>query len=65
MTSTMETTVAHAVTRPDPTDLLLRHFRALGVAGERRVPVGVRLEQAVGTALARRLVSSLTFRSAR
>jgi hypothetical protein len=65
MTSIMETAVAHAVTRPDPTDLLLRHFRALGVVGERRVPVGVRLEQAIGPEFARRLVSSLTFRSAR
>jgi hypothetical protein len=55
----------YAVPQPDPTDLLLRHFRALGLAAERRVPVGVRLELAIGPELARRLVSSLTFRSAR
>ena len=65
MTSSMEPAAAHAVTRPDPTDLLLRHFRALGVAAELRVPVAIRLELAIGPELARRLVSSLTFRSAR
>ena len=61
----MDTAVTHEITRPDPTDLLLRHFRALGLAGERRLPVGVRLEQAIGPELARRLVSSLVFRSVR
>jgi hypothetical protein len=41
------------------TNLLLRHCLSLGAA-ENRVPARVRLDQAVGPDLARRLVTSLT-----
>jgi hypothetical protein len=44
------------------TNRLLRHCLSLGVA-ENRVPARVRLEEAVGPELARRLVTSLTAHS--
>ena len=46
------------------TDLLLRHCRSIGTA-EHRVPARLRLEEALGPDLARRLVTSLTARSRR
>ena len=46
------------------TSLLLRHCLSLGTA-EDRVPARVRLEEAIGPELARRLVASLTARSRR
>ena len=46
------------------TDLLLRHCQSLGTA-EHRIPARVRLEEAIGPELARRLVTCLTARSRR
>jgi hypothetical protein len=43
-----------------PFDLLLRHCLAFGETGRRRPPAQVRLEEALGPELARRLVLSLT-----
>jgi hypothetical protein len=43
-------------------NLLLRHCLTLGVA-ENRVPARVRLDEALGPELARRLVASLTAHS--
>jgi predicted unusual protein kinase regulating ubiquinone biosynthesis (AarF/ABC1/UbiB family) len=42
-----------------PTYLLLRHCLTLGEGGQRRRPAQVRLEEALGPELARRLVLSL------
>jgi hypothetical protein len=44
------------------TNLLLRHCLSLGVA-ENRVPARVRLEEALGPELAKRLVASLVAHS--
>jgi hypothetical protein len=44
--------------------LLLRHCQSLGTA-EHRVPARVRLDEALGPDLSRRLVTSLTARSPR
>jgi len=41
-------------------ELLLRHCLALGGSGTKRPSVKVRLEEALGPELARRLVASLT-----
>jgi hypothetical protein len=46
------------------TDLLLRHCLSIGSA-EGRMPARLRLEEAIGPELSRRLVSSLTARSPR
>jgi hypothetical protein len=46
------------------TNLLLRHCLSLGVA-ENRVPARVRLDQAIGPELARKLIASLTAHSRR
>ena len=46
------------------TSLLLRHCLSLGTA-EGRIPARLRLEEAIGPELARRLVTSLTARSPR
>ena len=46
------------------TRLLLRHCLSIGTA-ENRIPARVRLDEAIGPELARRLVSSLTARSPR
>jgi hypothetical protein len=46
------------------TSLLLRHCLSLGTA-EHRVPARVRLEEAIGPELARRLVASLVAHSRR
>lgn len=48
----------------DRTGLLLRHCLSLGTA-ENRVPARVRLAEAIGPDLARRLVASLTAHSRR
>jgi hypothetical protein len=50
--------------RHSGTSLLLRHCRSIGTA-EHRVPARVRLDEAIGPELARRLVTSLTARSRR
>jgi hypothetical protein len=46
----------------DATNRLLRHCLSLGTA-EGRIPARVRLEEAIGADLTRRLVTSLTARS--
>jgi hypothetical protein len=46
------------------TSLLLRHCLSIGTA-EGRIPARIRLDEAIGPELARRLVSSLTARSPR
>jgi hypothetical protein len=46
------------------TNLLLRHCLSLGAA-ENRVPARVRLDEAIGPELARRLIASLTAHSRR
>jgi hypothetical protein len=48
----------------DGTSLLLRHCLSLGTA-EHRVPARVRLDEAIGPELARRLVTSLVAHSRR
>ena len=58
-----------AITTPqarhyDGTSLLLRHCLSLGTA-EHRVPARVRLDEAIGPELARRLVTSLVAHSRR
>lgn len=61
MTSGVQATVSQqAMTRRSPQlDLLLRHCLAFEYA-PRRPPASVRLDEALGPALARRLVTSLT-----
>jgi len=44
----------------DPSILLLRHCLSLGASGEERPPAKLRLEQAIGPDLTRRLLKSLT-----
>ena len=61
MTENMDATLAHRE-RDARTDRLLRDCLLLGTP-ERRVPVQIRLEQAIGKDLTRLLVSSLTARS--
>lgn len=62
----VDTTVTFPTARPDALDTLLRHCFALERAGEApRAPARLRLEQALGPALAHRLVSSLTAGSRR
>jgi hypothetical protein len=46
------------------TSLLLRHCLSIGTA-DGRIPVRIRLEEAIGPELTRRLVTSLTARSPR
>jgi hypothetical protein len=45
----------------DATNLLLRHCLSLGTA-EGRIPARLRLEEAIGPELTRRLITSLTAR---
>jgi hypothetical protein len=67
MTSDMDATLQRQLQRRGRragTDLLLRHCQSLGTA-ENRIPARVRLEEAIGPELTRRLVTSLTARSRR
>jgi len=63
MTEDMDATLTHREGQAG-TVLLLRHCLSLGTA-EHRVPARVRLNEAIGPELARRLVASLTARSLR
>ena len=61
MTRIVEAVSTPQTMNPQASDILLRHCLALfGPRGERRAPARVRLEEALGPELARRLLSSLT-----
>lgn len=64
MNKDMETIVTPQAKQSDGTTLLLRHCLSLGAA-EHRVPARVRLDEAIGPVLARRLVASLMTHSRR
>jgi hypothetical protein len=65
MSTSMDGAVTHTAMQPYGSSLLLRHCHALGFSGNGRVPARVRLEEALGPELARKLVSSLTAASRR
>lgn len=65
MSTSMDVAVTHTAMRPYASDLLLRHCHALGFSGNGRVPARIRLEEALGPDLARKLVASLTAASRR
>lgn len=60
----MDVTISREARRADATALLLRHCLSVGTA-ENRIPARVRLDEAVGPELARRLVTSLMAHSRR
>lgn len=60
MTENVDAVVRSRSMKIPPFDLLLRHCLAFGETGRPRPPAQVRLEQALGPELARRLVLSLT-----
>jgi hypothetical protein len=62
MTEDMDATITSHAKQIAGTSLLLRHCLSLGTA-ENRVPVRVRLDEAIGPELARRLVASLVAHS--
>jgi len=64
MTKDMDAIITPQAKHCDGTSLLLRHCLSLGTA-EHRVPARVRLDQAIGPELARRLVASLVAHSRR
>ncbi len=63
MTRDVDALITHQA-KQARTNLLLRHCLSLGTA-ENRVPARLRLEAAIGTELARRLIESLTAHSRR
>jgi hypothetical protein len=64
MTKDVDAIITPQAKQPGGTSLLLRHCLSLGTA-EHRVPARVRLDQAIGPELARRLVASLAAHSRR
>jgi hypothetical protein len=64
MTKDMDAMITSHAKQSAGTSLLLRHCLSLGTA-EHRVPVRVRLDEAIGPELARRLVASLVAHSRR
>jgi len=64
MTKDVDAIITPHAKHCDGTSLLLRHCLSLGTA-EHRVPARVRLDQAIGPELARRLVASLVAHSRR
>jgi hypothetical protein len=65
ITEDMTVAVSRTAMRPHASNLLLRHCLALGSPGSGRVPARVRLDEALGPELARKLVASLTAASRR
>ena len=64
MTRDMDAIITSRAKQFDGTGLLLRHCLSLGTA-QHRVPARVRLDEAIGPELARRLVASLLAHSRR
>ena len=64
MTRDMDAIITSRAKQFDGTGLLLRHCLSLGTA-QHRVPARVRLDEAIGPELARRLVTSLVAHSRR
>jgi hypothetical protein len=64
MEKKMDATISREARRADATALLLRHCLSVGTAAN-RIPARTRLDEAVGRALAQRLVSSLLAHSRR
>jgi hypothetical protein len=64
MTEDMEAIITAHEKQNAGTSLLLRHCLSLGTA-EHRVPARVRLDEAIGPDLARRLIASLVAHSRR
>ena len=64
MTKDMDAIITAHAKRNAGTSLLLRHCQSLGTA-EHRIPARVRLDEAIGPELARRLVASLVAHSRR
>jgi hypothetical protein len=64
MTEDMEAIITSHTKHNAGTTLLLRHCLSLGTA-EHRVPARVRLDEAIGPELARRLIESLVAHSRR
>jgi hypothetical protein len=64
MTEDMEAIITSRTKESAGTRLLLRHCLSLGTA-EGRVPARVRLDEAIGPELARRLIASLVAHSRR
>ena len=64
MTEDMEAIITSRTKESPGTRLLLRHCLSLGTA-EGRVPARVRLDEAIGPELARRLIASLVAHSRR
>ena len=64
MKNDMDVTISRESRRADATARLLRHCLSIGTA-ENRTPARVRLDEAVGPELARRLVTSLLAHSRR
>lgn len=61
ITKGMDTTLVRVPrTEPAAADLLLRHCLVVGGESDTRLPASVRLEEALGPELARRLVTCLT-----
>jgi len=64
MTKDMDAIITSDAKQSAGTSRLLRHCLSLGTA-EHRVPARVRLDEAIGSELARRLVASLVAHSRR
>jgi hypothetical protein len=64
MTKDMEAIITSREKQSAGTSLLLRHCLSLGTA-EHRIPARVRLDEAIGPELARRLIASLVAHSRR
>ena len=60
----MDATISREARRADGTALLLRHCLSVGAA-ENRIPARERLDEAIGSEFARRLVMSLLAHSRR
>lgn len=60
----MDATISREARRADGTALLLRHCLSVGTA-ENRIPARERLDEAIGSEFARRLVMSLLAHSRR